>query len=434
MNRELIHPDPPADTVHTLGATTAGPHVRTDRRYPNAPGTGSAHVLLAPVTITPTKPLTPSHVKFLLWMDVLHRATALVHEVSLLYRHRTFAVTYQVTQFWEFLDRCHPGLRVEELTDEQIGALYVDSHRGGRPMAPAGTLGDYIRRVDEEGWLHPVTERILDIWDQQLRTAGVAAPGLGRDGGPGTMHAGLILDVEQTLDLLREKGLCLDPRGWSNGPVYLDASAHGLPLRQLVDASGRPNYLLCALRELLPLAARHDRIVLACDAELAADYRLLARILEEFGASTVQVEVTRVPLAGTRRSTRHGGWEGVTLGRLCEEFVPEHGVAPFRLGLRLYLIAGLGKGDRQSFDLSHLRRQIQRAAHLLQRHGVDPADVDLDPRSGLRTDVTDPLALRRTVRALAGDDAVVDPYRLTSGLLGRHAPVRQPGLLRAVFL
>src|SRR5688572_13562473 len=35
----------------------------------------TAGVFLAPVTITPTKPLTLSHAKGLLWLDVMYRAT-----------------------------------------------------------------------------------------------------------------------------------------------------------------------------------------------------------------------------------------------------------------------------------------------------------------------------------------------------------------------
>ena len=60
--------------------------------------------------------------------------------------------------------------------------------------------------------------------------------------------------------------MCLDLRA-DGGPVYLDATRYGLPLRQIVAADGQPNYLACALRELVaagPVATTsvvllHDR-------------------------------------------------------------------------------------------------------------------------------------------------------------------------------
>ena len=52
-------------------------------------------VLIAPVTVSPTKALTPSHIKGLLWVDVMHRATALVADVTYRYSNTTFNTTRQ---------------------------------------------------------------------------------------------------------------------------------------------------------------------------------------------------------------------------------------------------------------------------------------------------------------------------------------------------
>jgi hypothetical protein len=57
-------------------------------------------VLLAPVTVTPTKPLTPSHLKGLLWTDVMYRATAAVADVTYRYSHTTYNQTEQTLGFW----------------------------------------------------------------------------------------------------------------------------------------------------------------------------------------------------------------------------------------------------------------------------------------------------------------------------------------------
>jgi hypothetical protein len=383
-------------------------------RYPVAPDRTSPSpaerpsILLAPVTVTPTKPLTPSHVKFLLWMDVLQRATACLGEVSCLYSHRTFALTQQVLGFWEYLDRVVPGVRHEDLTEQEIGALYVRSH-AAPSTATAETLRPYAERVEREGWFHPVTRRLLDLWEEQYRVIGLLDPALGR-------HQAGRLPQEDVVARLLDAEIGLDLRPWG-GPVYLDLSAHGLPLRQIVDAQGRPNFLMCALRELLLVAGRYDHVVLASDAELAPDYRLLARTLDHFGVRVSRIAVTRVPIAGVSRSTRHGGWEGCTLSALIDRFVPEFGVPAFRLGLRLYLVAGLGKGSGQSFDPDHLRRQLNRAARLL----------DQEPPAGPSPE------LEGFLRRLAGDDGYVDPYRLTSSLLARHRPAPLRDLLGTVY-
>ncbi|MFC6085243.1 hypothetical protein [Sphaerisporangium aureirubrum] len=348
--------------------------------------------------------------KFLLWMDVLQRATACLGEVTCLYSHRTFALTQQVLGFWEFLDRVVPGTSYDGMTEGEIGALYVRSH-AAPSTATAQSLRPYAERVEREGWLHPVTLRLLSLWEDQYRVIGLLDQRLGR-------HKAGSLPQEDVVARLLDAGIGLDLRPWG-GPVYLDLSANGLPLRQIVDAQGRPNFLMCALRELLLVAERHDHVILASDAEMAPDYRLLARTLDRFGVRVSRIAVTRVPIAGLSRSTRHGGWEGCTLGALIDRFVPEFGVPAFRLGMRLYLIAGLGKGSEQSFDPDHLRRQLNRAARMLDQAG--PPSPGSSPE------------LRVFLRGLAGMDGYVDPYRLTSSLLARHRPVPLRDLLGTVY-
>ncbi|MDH2429625.1 hypothetical protein [Sphaerisporangium sp. TRM90804] len=350
--------------------------------------------------------------KFLLWMDVLQRAGACLGEVTCLYNHRTFALTRQVLGFWEYLDRAHPGADYSGMGEEEIGALYVASH-AAPCTASAAALRPYAEAVERDGWFHPASRRLLDIWQEQYRVIGLLDPLLGR-------RPVESLGEEEVVGHLLDAGLCLDLRHWG-GPVYLDLSAHGLPLRQLVDAGGRPNFLMCALKELLPLASRHDRVVLASDADLSPDYRLLARTLTHFGGRVSHLPVTRVPIAGVTASSRHGGWQGYTLGALIDRFVPEHGPDAFRLGLRLYLVAGLGKGSGQSFSDDHLRRQLARAARLLAQAG--PASPAAGPSPALCE-----FLLTRTA-----PEGYVDPYRLTSSLLDRHRSVPLPELLGTVY-
>ncbi|MEU2225598.1 hypothetical protein [Streptomyces sp. NPDC018347] len=75
----------------TTGQPPAGP---AETAAPHAEPDTGRRVLLAPITVTPSKPLTPSHLKGLLWTDVMHRATRPLAEVT----HRCSHTTYHPTE------------------------------------------------------------------------------------------------------------------------------------------------------------------------------------------------------------------------------------------------------------------------------------------------------------------------------------------------
>ncbi len=62
-------------------------------------------LLLAPVLVTATKPLTPSHIKGLLWLDLLYKATATLHDVTYLSNRLSDDTTSQTISFWRYLDQ-----------------------------------------------------------------------------------------------------------------------------------------------------------------------------------------------------------------------------------------------------------------------------------------------------------------------------------------
>ncbi|MPZ83084.1 MAG: hypothetical protein GEV28_22910 [Actinophytocola sp.] len=348
-------------------------------------------VLLAPVTVSPTKPLTPSHLKVLLSMDMLHRATAAFADVTHVYHPLAHAGSRQVAGFWEYLDRCHPGLDHEACTEERIGDLYAEFQRGER--VPFAALEPVVRRV-EAGWRHPASARLLNLWEGHYRTLGMRDPLFGRSG-PDPMPAA------ELIELLVRNDLCIDGRPFG-APVYLDATPAGLPLRMVVGADGHANYLVSTLCELVPQLADHDHVVLAHDPEIRADYRTVAHVLTALGVEVSRIEFPRVPLDGVIKSARHGGWRGYTVGALAEPLVREVGVPAFALGFRLYLLAGLGRTARDSFSVRQFRRWVHRASRLLAEHGG---------RSGGATEVT--------LSSLAGHSPYVHPYRLATTLLSR---------------
>jgi hypothetical protein len=202
--------------------------------------------------------------------------------------------------------------------------------------------------------------------------------------------------------------------------VYLDATRFGLPLRQIVSPDGRPNYLACALRELLPLVADHDEVVLLYDGELDPDYQLLERVLGHKGPVVRRVPIGRVPIDGRIASARHGGWHDHSAAALLRALGDDHDPRAARLGMRLYFVAMLGPGRRESFRLDLLRQSITRAQRLLDRA------EEAGPEAGAPWEEL----LGRHRR----DHVHVDPYRLTSSLLGRRASAPDRRLLRGVFL
>lgn len=368
---------------------------------------GRPRVLLAPVTITPSKPLTPSHLKGLLWTDVMFRATRRLADVTYRCSHTTYHPCEQTLAFWEFLDRTQGDSGYDDATEEDIGRLYV-AFRAEEGRAPAEDLRYYAAAV-EDGWVHPAGERVLRLWTGQYAELGLHDPGLLR-------HQPPRYDLDTALERLDALGMCLDQRTLG-GSVHLDLTRFGLPLRQLVTTDGRPNYLACALRELMPLAPDFDEVVLLYDTELDSDYQQLARVLTALGPSVRRVPIGRVPIDGRIRSVRHGDWHDTHARALLDRARADHGEAAVRLGMRLYFIAVLGPGQQQSFRADLLRQCLRRAERMIASAG--PAGDETG---------TEPLARHR------GDHLHVNPYRLTSSLLGARRPAPDLDLLSEVFL
>lgn len=368
----------------------------------------ASKVLLAPITVTPSKPLTPSHLKGLFWADVLHRSTGHLAEITFRHSQTTYLPTEQVVGFWEFLDRTEGDTDYSSASEEEIGELYMRFRaEGGRTGAEA--VRPYAEAA-ESGWVHPASARVLRLWSGHYARLGLHDCGL-------LAYQPPELDLEEMIRQLVASGMGLDQRGWG-GPVYLDLTRAGLPLRQIVTPDGRPNYLACALRELMPLAAGYDEIVLLYDTELDPDYRLLEQVLRGPDTAVHRLPIGRVPIDGRIVSARHGGWHDYTVDALLTALDKDHDAAAIRLGMRLYFLAALGPGDQDSFRHDLLAKCCRRAARLLERAS---GEEEFGPEK-----LAGELGRHRR------SHLYVDPYRLTSSLLARSRTRPIPDLLSTV--
>jgi hypothetical protein len=340
----------------------------------------------------------------------MYRATAHVADVTYRSSHTTYHPTTQTVGFWEYLDRTVGDADYSGCTDEEIGRLYVRFRAEDHTVAYAA-LRPYLDAIEESGWVHPASRRMLDLWAQQYARLGLHDPGLREHQPPG-------MRVEEVIERLAEQGMCLDLRE-HGGPVFADATADGFALRAIVDPGGKVNYVGCALRELVPLAPQYDEVVLVYDRELEADYLLLDRVLTRLGAAVHRVALGRVPVDGRIASARHGTRPEHTVAALlagteCGAGDRTGDDAVLRLGLRLYFIAMHGPGSHESFRPDLLPRWMAKARRLL----AAPVGSHAGELHGR--------CLTEFLTAQRGAHTYVDPYRLTSRLLTRHrdAPVR----------
>jgi hypothetical protein len=364
-------------------------------------------ILLAPVPITPTKPLTPSHLRGMLWVDVMKKATGELAEVDCLYSHLTANASEQTVGFWEYVDRVVGDVDFQDHSEETIGQLYVRYHQQAE-KASVSALSPYLSAVEKHSWVHPISARLYGIWSEHATLLRMQDPGADRQCWPA-------VSTEELVRHLVNLNLCIDLRS-RGGAAYLDLTSEGMALRKVITAEGKANYLIHLLRELVPQIGSYHHMVLIHDLELHADYTLLKRILMRLGASVDRVAISRVAINGVVQSARHGSWHGHTASDLIREFAPDADEDCFRLGMRLYFISGLGKGRAQSFDPVLLRRAILRARHLIASAKSRKTEESVD----------------EFLNRCSGKNQYVDPYKVAAGLLSRNriAPFPSEGLPR----
>jgi hypothetical protein len=242
------------------------------------------------------------------------------------------------------------------LSESDIGELYQSYHQQEFKPRP-DALRPYSQVAESGTWLHPVSVRLHEIWSRHTALLAVPDPATDR-------KKRTALPLDELIRILRNSHMCIDLRN-KGGGLFLDRTSDGLPLRRAIAPDGRTNYLINLLRDLVPRVPEYDQIILIHDVELHADYLLLQRILMGLGASVERVPLSRVAINGSVQSTRYGGWQGFTSSEIIGHCLQLADVETIRLATRLYFIAILGKVKSKSFDMAHLEKSILRARQLM---------------------------------------------------------------------
>lgn len=362
--------------------------------------------LYAPVGITPTKPLTPSHLKGALQLDFMHRFERQFSLGDIWHNRRPWDISLQTIRFWDYLDREYAGADFGAMDEGDIGAMYIECHRNGG-LPSADRVAAYAHRIESEGYVHAASRRILDLWGEVFATLGLPRGALFHSAPFG-------LDQEAVLARLSAHEMLLDQRGFGGG-VYLDLTDEARPLRVLMSEQGLPNYILAILRDLLDCAPRYDEVCLYHDANIQRDYEALARVFERLGVRCRRVAFTRVPIEGQVLSAKQGGWERYTGARLLERVAGGASVPEIRLGFRLYFLHALGLRQPDNYSDAGLAESLERARRLLAAHEpAAPTDAD---RSALEA-----LIKRDGGANVYGAMAVLDQKKASPGL--REAVMR----------
>ncbi|WP_323773924.1 hypothetical protein [Alcanivorax sp.] len=313
------------------------------------------NVLYAPVGITPTKPLTASHLRGVLLVDAMRKLRAMVDRVTVWHNRRPWDLSMQTTRFWGYLDETFPQHDYSWESDISLGMKYVQAHQ--TPIAlSANVLKAYAGKVDQEGYLHPSAQRLLSLWCNAFASVCVDPEIL-------TCSERLQLDASEVIERLAGLDVLLDQRRQGGG-CYIDLTDDGVPLRKIVDADGSENYLVAILRDLWARASLYDKTFLVYDSSVERDYIILQKVLERSGILCQRCAFKRVPVDGQVASSRMGGWKGATVSELLALLSP-FSAAATSLGVRMYFLYHLGMRNPASYDPDELVRQVELSERLL---------------------------------------------------------------------
>ena len=311
--------------------------------------------VIYPIHIAPTKPLTPTHIRHLLYVDCLYRGLqAKGIDVIYPYNRLRMDVTPQVLKLEQYIE----SKQLAVSNAEEVGNVYVQMTNESYALSQ-GKITEMRKEREDSLSGNSYYKAILPEWVEQHSFLRMYNPGL-------TQAVPFDISLEEVIEKLKEISMVLDSRKQGEN-VYIDLTDEGIKLRHFCSSVlSDYNYLGTMLRELLALRKNGDVFVFVFDDELLGDFFILQRVLERLGHKVYKIQTNRILLEGKALSSRHGGWEKYSLGRVLS-FLQDKGYTQdeIALGLRLYYLGFIPK----SFEYRDLEKYTKKARLILNRVG-----------------------------------------------------------------
>lgn len=330
-----------------------------------------------PVGITPTKPLTSTHVRGLLHLDALVRLHKKVHAVSLAHNRRLWDLSQQTLGFWDYLNQVKGDeLDVDKTSENEIGLLYLEYARSGY-QASTSRLSALWGAVRDDGYVHPLSAALLRYWIPQLEFIGVDSHSLLHGASPAS-------SIDELTAELKYCDMLLDHRSMG-GALYVDQTAYGVAPRTLISAEGLPNYLLGLLCDALHIARSGNPIFLFHDSSVERDFIIIEKFLIARGSCVKRINFPRVTIEGKPLSFREGG--GLyTLSEILMRYKNGFDRREIRLALRIFFLHRQGIKKAFDFDWSALDQCMDQAKEVIRQIEdgcLEASAIDGDPWSTL---------------------------------------------------
>lgn len=334
---------------------------------------------LFPVGITPTKFLTPTHVKGILQIDLYRRLLMVSGHVDLIYNRRIWDSSLQTLHLWNQLNQTESGRSFETTSDLEISKLYsLASKAKPVDISPRRALQE---RVVRDGYIHPVSIRITEIWAQQLSRIGIDSDFLST--------SQPLTPFDTVLDEIRRCSYLLDYDAIGGG-AYLDMTDQNFALRQLRSKTGEYNYLVPMISVVRQLTISYERVILCCDISVTRDFQLLQKMFETKDTKLELKLINRVSLDGRDLSSKEGIPYRFSFAQSIEPFFHDYTRADIRLGLLLYFLHAIPPKGGRDFNQEELAEQIALAATVLEKLGeYSHPDDALHPQLRKRIDRLD---------------------------------------------
>lgn len=313
---------------------------------------------LVPVHVDPVKPMNPSHLRHILYVDFLYRQfKALGHDVVYLYNRVYFDVSNQVVKLAKFLE----SRKSKVETSLDIGLQYIQM-TSERFEIDADTL--YEERAQQQTHLHgyPYYSILLEDWKREHELLDVFDPGF-------RSPRRIRLTVQEVSTVLNDLGVIFDARR-IDGNIYLDLTPEGLPMRKIIGVNEYSyNYLFIVLRELFEYVKKGDEVYFVFDPDLSLDYELLKRVLKKYGCHVFNLTTSRISLGGKIQSARKGGWQGYTTEDILHRYTPRFSSNSIGLAIRHYLLAKNAVHKQFDFSYDEFEKSFEFAQAVEKKYG-----------------------------------------------------------------